>query len=262
MEEAIHAIRDWATPENLQPEPITVEIWRELPEEFCRQVEVVNGQAVRCEAPRRAHQAAARRLATVLESAAGDYVALHPGSGLDVSNDFDVILWEVPTATIRRPDLALHNCAPDDVRPLPASYIRVIVEVVSPGSDKTDRVEKMGEYASAGIPFYWLVWISDNRVASIDVHVLPRPPDRRRRIEIFCDAYGIAVPADITDRVCWQQRLVMQNCQALASQGIEPQATSGSAKATSTPSAPGSTGPNPSRSPKSLVLRLGPVMIS
>jgi hypothetical protein len=42
----------------------------------------------------------------VPDSAAADYVALHPGSGLDVSNDFDVILWEVPTATIRRPDLA------------------------------------------------------------------------------------------------------------------------------------------------------------
>lgn len=63
------AIHDWATPENLQPEPITVEIWRDLPEEFCRQVEVVNGQAVRCEAPRRAHQTAARRLAAVLEAA-------------------------------------------------------------------------------------------------------------------------------------------------------------------------------------------------
>jgi hypothetical protein len=32
----------------------------------------------------------------------------------------------------------------------------------------------------------------------------PRPPDRRRRIEIFCDAYGIAVPADITGRVACQ----------------------------------------------------------
>lgn len=166
------AIRDWATPENLQPEPITVEIWRDLPEEFCCQVEVVNGQAVRCEAPRRTHQAAARRLAAVLESAAADYVGRHPGSCLDVSNDFDVVLWEAPTATIRRPDLALHDCAPDDVRPLPASLIRVIVEVVSPGSDKTDRVEKMGEYAAAGIAFYWLVWISGNQVASIDVHVL------------------------------------------------------------------------------------------
>ncbi len=76
------AIHDWATPENLQPEPITVEIWRDLPEEFCRQVEVVNGQAVRREAPRRTHQTAARRLAAVLEAAAADYVALHPGSCL------------------------------------------------------------------------------------------------------------------------------------------------------------------------------------
>ena len=41
------AIRDWATPENLQPEPITVEIWRDLPEEFCRQVEVVPSGPVR-----------------------------------------------------------------------------------------------------------------------------------------------------------------------------------------------------------------------
>ena len=53
----------------------------------------------------------------------------------------------------------------------------------------------------------------------------PRPPDRRRRIEIFCDTYGIAVPADITGRVAWQQRLVLEHCQALARQGIEPQVT-------------------------------------
>jgi hypothetical protein len=53
----------------------------------------------------------------------------------------------------------------------------------------------------------------------------PHPPDRRRRIEIFCDAYGISVPDDIVDRVAWQQRLVMRNCEALARRGVEPQAT-------------------------------------
>ena len=36
------SIYDWAVTRNLQPEPITVEIWRNLPEEFCRQVELVN----------------------------------------------------------------------------------------------------------------------------------------------------------------------------------------------------------------------------
>ena len=32
-------IFDWASTARMHPEPITVEIWRQLPEEFCRQVE-------------------------------------------------------------------------------------------------------------------------------------------------------------------------------------------------------------------------------
>ena len=51
------------------------------------------------------------------------------------------------------------------------------------------------------------------------------PPDRRWRIEVFCDAYGIGVPAGVVERVAEQQRLVLQRCAALARRGIEPQAT-------------------------------------
>lgn len=64
------SIYDWAVPSNLQPEPITLEVWRNLPEDFCRQVELVNGQAVRCENSSRAHQAAASRIAAMLDAAA------------------------------------------------------------------------------------------------------------------------------------------------------------------------------------------------
>jgi aminoglycoside phosphotransferase (APT) family kinase protein len=53
----------------------------------------------------------------------------------------------------------------------------------------------------------------------------PEPPDRRRRIEVFCDAYGIAVPRDIVGQVAAQQRRVLERCAALARRGIEPQAT-------------------------------------
>ena len=53
----------------------------------------------------------------------------------------------------------------------------------------------------------------------------PGPPDRRRRIEVFCDAYGVAVPGDVGARVARQQRAVAANCAALARRGIEPQAT-------------------------------------
>jgi hypothetical protein len=51
-----------------------------------------------------------------------------------------------------------------------------------------------------------------------------RPPDRRRRIDVFCEAYGAAVP-DVADRVAEQQRFVLERCEALGRQGIEPQAT-------------------------------------
>ena len=166
------SIYDWAVPANLQPEPITVEIWRNLPEEFSRQVEVVNGQVVRAEKPSRAHQAAAIRVAAMLDAAAQAYMERNPGTCLDTSSDFDVLLWEIPAATIRSPDAALFDCAPNDVRPLPASLVKVVVEVVSPGSRKADKLDKMAEYADAGIPFYWLVWLSGDHVLSIDIHVL------------------------------------------------------------------------------------------
>jgi hypothetical protein len=87
----VSTIYDWATAGNLQPEPITVEIWRQLPEDFCRQVEVVNGQAIRGDTPSRPHQAATCRIATLLEAAATEYVELHPGACLDVSHS-----WRVP----------------------------------------------------------------------------------------------------------------------------------------------------------------------
>jgi Uma2 family endonuclease len=166
------SIYDWAVTANLQPEPVTVEVWRNLPEEFCRQVELVNGQVVRCEKPSRAHQSAASRITAMLDTAAEAHMQRNPGACLDTSTDFDVLLWEVPAATIRSPDAALFDCAPNDSRPLPAHLIKVMVEVVSPGSRKADQLDKMAEYADAGIPFYWLVWLDGDHVLSIDVHVL------------------------------------------------------------------------------------------
>jgi aminoglycoside phosphotransferase (APT) family kinase protein len=53
----------------------------------------------------------------------------------------------------------------------------------------------------------------------------PAPPDRRRRIEVFCHAYGIAVPADVSACVAAQQRMVSETAEALGRRGIEPQAT-------------------------------------
>jgi Uma2 family endonuclease len=167
----VSAIFDWATSDNLQPEPVTVEIWKKLPEDYCRQVEVVNGEVVRAESPQRVHQKASRRISELIEAAAMSHVSRYGGC-LDVDMDFDVVLWEFPRATIRRPDVALIDCAPNDLRPLPASLVKLAVEVVSPGTEIVDTAEKKAEYALAGVPWYWLVWVADNRVATIEIHVL------------------------------------------------------------------------------------------
>lgn len=53
----------------------------------------------------------------------------------------------------------------------------------------------------------------------------PEPPQRRDRIEAFCEAYGVAVPDDIIALVAEAQRLDLARCATLGRQGIEPQAT-------------------------------------
>ncbi|MBF6180338.1 Uma2 family endonuclease [Nocardia otitidiscaviarum] len=198
-------IFDWANLDNLQPEPITVEIWRKLPEEFCRRVEVVNGSALRCEEPSRAHQKAARQVTNMIEEAARNHMRANPEDCLDVSGDFDVVLWEVPRTTIRSPDAALFECAPNDVRPLPARYVKVIVEVVSPGTAKTDRVEKMAEYAAAGIPWYWIVTLGDNAVNGIEVHVLDHQTGAYKFVRELQPGEGAAVDVPIRVRIDWDR---------------------------------------------------------
>ncbi|MVU81979.1 hypothetical protein GPX89_32665 [Nocardia sp. ET3-3] len=162
----------WAREENLQPEPITVEIWKKLPEEFCRLVEVENGQAVRAESPIRQHQTAQRRLAEMLDAAVAAYIDQYHGDCLDLNTDFDVLLWEMPRTTIRRPDVAVFDCAPDELRPLPASLVKLAIEILSPGTENVDLVVKKAEYARAGIPWYWIVTLGDNRVQMIEIYVL------------------------------------------------------------------------------------------
>lgn len=42
-----------------------------------------------------------------------------------------------------------------------ANEVLVVVEIVSPGSKRTDYVTKHDEYADAGIPFSWIVDLGD-----------------------------------------------------------------------------------------------------
>ncbi|MFF3222203.1 Uma2 family endonuclease [Nocardia suismassiliense] len=89
-------------------------------------------------------------------------------SDLAVVADVDLDLQLVPEngpATVRRPDLAIVEDAEfERVEAeggiLRASAARLVVEIVSPGSRRTDYVMKRSEYADAGIPHYWIIDLS------------------------------------------------------------------------------------------------------
>lgn len=53
----------------------------------------------------------------------------------------------------------------------------------------------------------------------------PKPPDRRRRLEQFCTAYGLTTTVGVVDAVIDRQWENIELVRQLASQGHEPQAT-------------------------------------
>jgi Uma2 family endonuclease len=132
-------------------------------------------------------------------------MAEDPSVCLDTNHDFDVVLWEVPRATIRRPDIALFNCVPPDVRPVPARYLKVAVEIISPSHVKTDRLEKMSEYAAAGIPWYWLVSVSDTEVTAIETYGLDHGVGHYRLVRILKPGTGFAVDLPIRIQLDWNR---------------------------------------------------------
>lgn len=82
-----------------------------------------------------------------------------------VVQDIDVDMEFAPPdepGTCRCPDLfILPRTAAERVRReggvARASELLVVVEIIFPGSERTDRVIKFDEYARAGIPHYWII---------------------------------------------------------------------------------------------------------
>ncbi|WP_051179337.1 Uma2 family endonuclease [Nocardia concava] len=195
-------VLEWARAENLQPEPITLDVWKKLPRDFCRLVEVVNGDVVRAESPPLPHRNAARRLASMLEAAAETHMSRYNDGWLYVGVDQDVLLWEHPRLTVRRPDVVLFSCAPADIGPLQAPRVKIAIEVVSPATERVDTADKQAEYALAGIPWYWLVYMDRDRVHAIQTHVLVLGHYRpHRRLDPFVGETVMDMPIEI--RIDW-----------------------------------------------------------
>jgi Uma2 family endonuclease len=160
---------DWLQRITPQPVRITAEMYQRMSEETSRAIEIVDGYIVYCEAPTPQHQLSARRLANLIERAARSAVR-KSGGCFTVNIDVDLRLRDIPLLN-RRPDVVLYRCLDDGER-LRAEHVQLVIEIVSPGSQTTDEVDKPGEYARAGIPHYWIVRLDATGVSIVERYQL------------------------------------------------------------------------------------------
>jgi Uma2 family endonuclease len=166
-------------------ERITAELYDTWSDEQCAGIEVVDGMVVVSPSASKRHNRLARILANALDAAGG------PNWNADT--DFDVRLQDVPL-TNRRPDVVVYRADTIDVTPTRPEHVLLAVEVVSPGSETTDRIVKVEQYAKAGIPFYWRVEQGPAAVALVYTYVLDPATGHYRDGEVFTGAVKAAVP--------------------------------------------------------------------
>ncbi|WTI06561.1 Uma2 family endonuclease [Micromonospora sp. NBC_00821] len=124
----------------------TLEDLLTLPDDAPR-VELVDGVVQVTPSPTLGHQDISFLLRLWLHSRVPGHLRVAQAVGVGLSRN-----------TSRQPDLLLCRAdVPSDRSTLRPSDVVLAVEIVSPGTRRIDRFAKPGEYAAAGIPFYWRI---------------------------------------------------------------------------------------------------------
>ncbi|RZU10552.1 Uma2 family endonuclease [Kribbella rubisoli] len=168
---------------------ITAEQYDSWSAEQCAGIEIVDGMVVVTPSASKRHNRLARILANALDLAAG------PEWNADT--DFDVRLQDLPL-TNRRPDVVVYRADTIDVSPTRPEHVLLIVEVVSPGSETTDRVVKVDQYAKAGIAFYWRVEQAATGIPLVYTYVLDPATRAYRDAEVFTGGIKAIAPFPVT----------------------------------------------------------------
>ncbi len=149
--------RRWEIPDHL----LTIEEYAALGETDTGFTELVEGRVVMSPSPIADHNIVVFELARQLAGQLPSHLRVLP--------ETDVNLGLAPAGRpgfSRRPDLLIvERSAIARVRRdgamLRAGEVAVVLEIVSPGSKRTDYHVKHDEYADAGIPHYWIVDITE-----------------------------------------------------------------------------------------------------
>jgi Uma2 family endonuclease len=133
------------------PNTMSEEHYVALPEGVARRIEVVHGYVIVCESSTPQHQQVARRLTNTFEASRPKEPCTR------AQMETDVVLWRVPKFTFRRPDVVIYRWKEDRNAKPEASDVLLVVEVSSPLTEREDLVDKVAQYAAAGIPAYLVV---------------------------------------------------------------------------------------------------------
>lgn len=150
-------MRARTSPDGTQFGPYTVLDLHDLPEDG-KGFELEDGWLIEVAASSR-HNWVLRTLARIIERAAAG-----AESQAIVCDGGE---WEISTpAGVRKPDvfvvpreIARAAVIDESPRLIPGTELYLVAEVISPGSgsERTDRLRKVGEYARLGIPQYWII---------------------------------------------------------------------------------------------------------
>jgi len=170
-------------------ELVTAEQYDSWSEEQCAGIEIVDGMIVVSPSASKRHNRIAKMLAVALEAAAGDE--------WNADIDFDLRLYDVPLLN-RRPDVIVYRADTIDITPTRPEHVLMVAEVVSPGSETTDRIVKLDQYAKAGIQFYWRIEQALTGVPIVYTYVLDMASARYREAEVFTGVVRTIAPFPVT----------------------------------------------------------------
>lgn len=141
---------------------LTYPDYARIPEEPGFRYEVIDGMLIRDPSPSFQHQRVSRRLQRILE----DYFKETDPQGEVFDAPLDLNL---AVHTVVQPDLIyLPGSRPARNDPVD-SVPELIVEVLSPSTDRKDRVLKLNHYQACGVPHYWIL---DPEGAFIEAYAL------------------------------------------------------------------------------------------
>lgn len=170
-------------------ELVTAERYDSWSEEQSVGIEIVDGMIVVSPSPSKRHNRIAKTLAVALEAAADE--------GWNADVDFDLRLQDVPLLN-RRPDVIVYRADALDITPTRPEHVLMVAEVVSPGSETTDRIVKLDQYAKVGIQFYWRIEQALTGMPIVHTYVLDMASAKYRDAEVFTGLVKATAPFPVT----------------------------------------------------------------